>query len=74
MGSAGLTFAFSVLIGCGIGYLLDRHFRTGWITPVFAGIGLVAGFRELFRAVRLVNRAYDDEARQRRAAETKDEE
>jgi len=52
--SLGLTFAFSVLIGFGIGLGLDRLFHTRpWLMLVFTGLGLAAGFVNLFRAARL---------------------
>jgi ATP synthase protein I len=50
----GLTFAFSALIGFGIGFGLDRLFHTQpWLMLVFTGLGLAAGFVNLLRAARL---------------------
>jgi ATP synthase protein I len=50
----GLTFAFSALIGFGIGFGLDRLFHTRpWLMLVFTGLGLAAGFVNLVRAARL---------------------
>ena len=52
--SLGLTFAFSALIGFGIGFGLDRLFHTRpWLMLVFTGLGLAAGFVNLVRAARL---------------------
>ena len=52
--SLGLTFAFSVLIGFGVGFGLDRLFHTRpWLMLVFSALGLAAGFVNLLRAVRL---------------------
>jgi ATP synthase protein I len=49
----GLTFAFSVLIGFGIGFGLDRLFHTRpWLMLVFSALGLAAGFVNLLRAAR----------------------
>ena len=49
----GLTFAFSVLIGFGIGYGLDRLLHTRpWLMLVFTALGLAAGFVNLLRAAR----------------------
>jgi ATP synthase protein I len=51
--SLGLTLAFSVFIGFGIGLGLDRVLHT---TPVlmlaFLVLGIVAGFIAVFRAAR----------------------
>jgi ATP synthase protein I len=50
----GLTFAFSVLIGFGIGFGLDRLFHTRpWLMLVFSALGLAAGFVNLLRAARV---------------------
>jgi F0F1-type ATP synthase assembly protein I len=50
----GLTFAFSVLVGFGIGFGLDRLFHTSpWLMLIFAALGLAAGFVNLLRAARL---------------------
>ena len=47
----GPTFAFSVLIGFGIGLGLDRLFHTRpWLMLVFTALGLAAGFVNLLRA------------------------
>jgi ATP synthase protein I len=52
--SLGLTFAFSTIIGFGIGFGLDRLFHTRpWLMLVFAALGLAAGFVNLVRAARL---------------------
>jgi F0F1-type ATP synthase assembly protein I len=52
--SLGLTFAFSVLIGFGIGLGLDRLLHTRpWLMLVFAALGLAAGFVNLLRAARV---------------------
>ena len=46
----GLNFVFSTFIGLGMGYWLDRVFKTSpWLTLIFLFIGIVAGFLELFR-------------------------
>ena len=50
----GLTFAFSALIGFGIGFGLDRLFHTRpWLMLVFTALGLAAGFVNLLRAARI---------------------
>ncbi|MCX5719564.1 MAG: AtpZ/AtpI family protein [Nitrospirae bacterium] len=47
----GLQLVFATCIGFTIGYLLDtKVFKTfPWLTIVFFILGLVAGFRDLFR-------------------------
>ena len=73
LAAAGMTLAFCVVIGAGFGYWLDGRFKTTWWTPVFAVLGVIAGFRELIRAVNAANRADDEErAQRRRAAEDSD--
>ena len=52
----GMTVAFSVFIGVGIGYLLDHKVFGGrtapWFTLIFLGLGVVAAFRNLFHMAR----------------------
>ncbi len=47
----GLIFVLpaSVLVGYGIGYLLDRFFGTGFLKVVFLLLGVAAGMVELVR-------------------------
>jgi ATP synthase protein I len=46
----GLEMGLSVAIGVAAGYFLDRHFGTQpWLTLIFLIIGVIAGFRSLFR-------------------------
>ncbi len=48
--TVGLNLVFSIFIGFGIGYWLDGFFNTSpWLTLIFFVLGLIAGFRELFR-------------------------
>ena len=48
----GMTVAFSIFIGVGIGYLLDQKVFGGrtspWFTLIFLGFGVVAAFRNLY--------------------------
>ena len=48
----GLTLAASIFVGVGIGYLLDHKVFRGktapWLTLIFLGFGIVAGFKNLF--------------------------
>ncbi|MBW2465977.1 MAG: AtpZ/AtpI family protein [Deltaproteobacteria bacterium] len=49
----GITLAASIFVGVGIGYWLDHKLFKGktapWLTLVFLGFGIAAGFRNLFR-------------------------
>jgi F0F1-type ATP synthase assembly protein I len=68
--TAGLTLAFSVAIGAGLGLLMDRWLKTNWI--VIAGLlfGTVAGFKKLFEVVALASREEERaEAERRRERE-----
>jgi ATP synthase protein I len=52
----GMTVAFSIFIGLGIGYLLDHKVFGGrtspWFTLVFLGFGVVSAFLNLYRMAR----------------------
>ena len=49
-GSLGLEMGLCVAIGLGMGYYLDRFFRTAPVlTLVFLVFGLVAGMKALYR-------------------------
>jgi ATP synthase protein I len=48
--SVGMNFVFSIFVGFGIGYWLDSIFNTSpWLKVIFLMLGIIAGFRELFR-------------------------
>ncbi|PIE57735.1 MAG: F0F1-ATPase subunit [Desulfobulbus propionicus] len=55
----GMTFVFSILVGFGIGWYLDNKVFHGKTTPyltfVFLGIGIVAGFRTLWELTRKIS-------------------
>jgi len=48
----GLTLAASIFVGVGIGYLLDHKLFKGktapWLTLIFLGFGVAAGFKNLY--------------------------
>ena len=49
----GLEMGLSVAIGVVLGYFLDHYFGTQpWLTLIFLLIGVVAGFRSLFRLMK----------------------
>jgi len=47
----GMIFVLpaAVLVGFGIGYVLDKLFHTGFLKIVFLLLGVVAGMIDLFR-------------------------
>ncbi len=52
----GLTFVFSIFIGLGIGWYLDhkvfREKTTPYLTFIFLGFGIAAGFKNLWDLTR----------------------
>jgi F0F1-type ATP synthase assembly protein I len=48
----GMTVAFSIFIGVGIGYYLDHKVFAGrtspWLTLIFLGFGVAAAFKNLY--------------------------
>ncbi len=53
-GSVGMSVSLSVVIGLFIGVYLDRHVfdTTPWLTLVFLGFGIAAGFRNIGLAIK----------------------
>jgi ATP synthase protein I len=53
LGSVGLHLVLGTFTGLAVGYFLDRYFGTNpWLTLVFLGFGVAAGFTNLFRVMR----------------------
>ncbi len=54
--SIGLTFASSIFVGFGIGYLIDTKLFGGrtspWFMFIFLGVGVAAGFKNLYQLAR----------------------
>jgi ATP synthase protein I len=51
--SLGFSVALSIFIGLGIGVYLDRRFdTTPWLTLIFLGLGIAAGFRNIGLAIK----------------------
>lgn len=50
--TVGMTVAFSIFIGVGIGYYLDHTVFGGrtspWLTLIFLGFGVAAAFKNLY--------------------------
>ncbi len=62
--SIGLNLVLSTFVGLAIGYFLDRYFNTSpWLTVVFLVLGIVAGFRELWRFAKKEESGTDREDR-----------
>ena len=48
--SIGLVFPIAIALGYGWGWMMDRWFGTApWLSYIFAGFGVIAGFVNLFR-------------------------
>jgi ATP synthase protein I len=52
--SLSFSIALAMVIGLGIGYWLDtRVFNTSpWLTLIFLGLGVIAGFRNIYLAMK----------------------
>jgi len=51
--SLGFSVSLSIFIGLGIGVYLDRRFDTSpWMTLVFLGFGIAAGYRNIGLAIK----------------------
>ena len=50
--TVGMSVAFSIFIGVGIGYYLDHKVFDGrtspWLTLIFLGLGVAAAFKNLY--------------------------
>jgi ATP synthase protein I len=61
LSSLGLTLVFSTFIGFGLGWLLDKFLKTGPLfTILLLLLGIVAGFVNVWRAVRIEQEPDDD--------------
>ncbi|MBW1896358.1 MAG: AtpZ/AtpI family protein [Deltaproteobacteria bacterium] len=50
--SLSFSIALSIVIGLAIGYWLDKKFDTSPVlTLIFMGLGVIAGFRNIYHAV-----------------------
>jgi ATP synthase protein I len=55
--SLSFSIALSIVIGLGIGYWLDKKFETSpWLTLIFLGLGVIAGFRNIYLALQRARR------------------
>jgi len=62
LSSVGLVLVFSTFIGLGLGWFLDRVFKTRpLLTILMLLLGIVAGFVNVWRAVRVEQEPDEDE-------------
>ena len=62
LATVGLTFVVATAGGTVGGYFLDRWLgSTPWLTLIGLGLGIAAGFRDLFRALKRAEREERDE-------------
>ena len=51
--SLSFSIALAILIGLAIGYWLDTRYHTSpWLTLIFLGLGIIAGFRNIYLAMK----------------------
>jgi ATP synthase protein I len=51
--SLSFSIALAILIGLAIGYWLDTRYDTSpWFTLIFLGLGIIAGFRNIYLAMK----------------------
>jgi ATP synthase protein I len=61
LSSIGITLVLATVIGLAGGYYADRWLGTKpWLTLLGLGMGIVAGFVNLFRSVKRAEREFDD--------------
>ncbi len=55
--SLGFSIALAIFIGLAIGVYLDRKFDSSpWLTLIFLGLGIAAGFRNIGLAIKKTQR------------------
>ena len=61
LSSIGMTLVLATVIGLAVGYFLDRWLGTSpWLIMIGLGLGIAAGFVNLFRSVKRAERDADD--------------
>ena len=61
LSTVGMTLVLATVIGLAGGYYLDRWLGTSpWLTLIGLGLGIAAGFVNLFRTVNRAGRDIDD--------------
>ncbi len=55
----GMSFVFAIIIGFGLGWYLDNKVFSGktapYLTFIFFGLGIIAGFRQLWELIQKLN-------------------
>jgi ATP synthase protein I len=61
LSSIGMTMVLATVIGLAAGYFADRWLGTRpWLTLIGLGLGIAAGFVNLFRSAKAAERELDD--------------
>jgi len=61
LSSIGMTLVLATVIGLAAGYYLDRWLGTSpWLILIGLGLGIAAGFVNLFRSVKRAEQDEDD--------------
>lgn len=51
--SLSFSIALAIVIGLAVGYWLDTRYDTSpWLTLIFLGLGIIAGFRNIYLAMK----------------------
>jgi F0F1-type ATP synthase assembly protein I len=54
-----LAIPAGCFVGLGLGYLLDRHFHTKWLTVTLMLLGAAGGFIQLFTGLARISKRGD---------------
>ncbi len=66
LSSVGFSMVLAIFIGLAIGVFLDGKLNTRpWLTLIFLGIGIIAGFRNIFWFIRHYGISDDKEDKKR---------
>ena len=66
LSSTGLSMVLAIFIGLAFGVFLDGKFDTRpWFTLIFLGLGIIAGFRNIFWFIRHYGTSDDKTDRKR---------
>jgi len=58
LSTIGIELAVSIVIGLAFGLYLDKKFDTSpWLTLIFLVLGIIAGYRNIFREIKKIDRS-----------------